>query len=490
MVSTDLPALSPAARLQPAFPPAERTLPFAMPESLRIPMPQIKEPGQLPPFLLLGERHDASFARTERGFEVDYVWPAFARGPVLQLSVTGSTANIKELWCGQFLCHSFGSGDSLARGLLYHIGVTLANRDCPQHRPDGEQKLNRIDPREEFFRQLFHERLGIDWCLPATGVRHRVSEPEGILRALVVPCKPDEGDRLAQLVQGYREQPGVYAVDGCPRLRHGHFSRRQVTVTRAGHGGTLHETECRLFVGAWRAVVELALFLADNGWNLAAGLFPAFVACPYELVRPYRSRPAGDGDETVEAIYPPLLPPQEGLGVVDGFIPAPLGDLTPYRSGGSVELSRSLRAAVDAAFPLDGDASLFAMANPGAPRIWLHRSSDPAKPALPVLCVLCNSQDDPLRKIYDIVYDGSARRLPLAYEVKAGDDSFMIVPNLSERTYCLDAEGFLYLLPEVVRRLEEKLHTAWLVEDYAMEGILGDRELASCVTAGPRVEGW
>ena len=79
--------LSPAASLQPAIPMQKRPRRpvYAVPESLHIPLADIDAPEKLPRFLLLGERDDASFARTEVGFHIDYVWPAFSAGPVCRL---------------------------------------------------------------------------------------------------------------------------------------------------------------------------------------------------------------------------------------------------------------------------------------------------------------------------------------------------------------------------------------------------------------------
>ena len=332
MVSIVPSPLSPAALLQPSFPPAEETVPFAQPDALRIPLPEIDAPEQLPRFLLLGERDDASFERTDRGFTIDYVWPAFADGPVCQLRAEDAVIDVEELWSGQILCHSFGRGDTLAQALLYHYRATLASRDC--------------------LRQWFQDQFGIEWHLPAPGVRQRVSQPEGILRALVVPCQPGEGDRLAQLAGLYCDQPNAYAVDGCQQ---------------SSGGEVLYDVECRLFVGAWRAVVELARFLAAHRWDLAAGPLAAFSVCPYELVKSWRVQQPGDNGNVSDVLYPPLLPPQECLGVAEGVAPAPLGDLTPYRSGGPTGLQRILHAAVDKAFPVDDGPVLFAMANPKAP---------------------------------------------------------------------------------------------------------------------------
>ena len=61
--------LSPAASLQSAIPLQKRpSRPvYAVPESFHIPLADIDSPDTLPRFLLLGERDDASFERTDEG---------------------------------------------------------------------------------------------------------------------------------------------------------------------------------------------------------------------------------------------------------------------------------------------------------------------------------------------------------------------------------------------------------------------------------------
>jgi hypothetical protein len=94
--------LSPAASLQSAIPLQERpSRPvYAVPESFHIPLSDIDAPNKLPRFLLLGKRDDASFERTEDGFNVEYVWPAFSTGAVCRLEAKGKQIDVvvHTLW--------------------------------------------------------------------------------------------------------------------------------------------------------------------------------------------------------------------------------------------------------------------------------------------------------------------------------------------------------------------------------------------------------
>ena len=482
--------LSPAASLQPAIPMQKRPRRpvYAVPESLHIPLADIDAPEKLPRFLLLGERDDASFKRTENGFHVEYVWPEFSTGPVCRLEVNDEKRiQVIELWNGEKLFHSSGTGETLTDALNYHFGGTLALRDAQRIFPDHVVAPAHLDPREPFFRGWFSRELGINWKLPVPGVRLNVEQPAGILRALVLPCSAS----LDELIRQYRERSDSYSVELDDRLRHGVFSHRVADVSwhRLNHQRRYVEhAECRIFVGAWRAVVELAQFLHERR-SLTDGRFHAFACFPHNLVKPFRIQQGRKGEKgSIVAEYPPLLPPQLGIGVTEGFTPRALGDLSPYRSGGPEEKQRVLRQAIERAFPIDGNPKLFALSNPAAPTISLRRSAE-EQAKVPVLCVLL---DDTSRMytVAGIVCDASANRVKLGHVAKAGQQKFFIAPNLPDQTYCHDPEGFHYLLPDVVRQLETELNAGWIVEDFVLSGRLAGKDLTSSRAAGPRQEGW
>ena len=366
--------LSPAASLQSAIPLQKRRPVYAVPESFRIPLPDIDAPGKLPRFLLLGERDDASFEPTEDGFNVEYVWPGFSTGPVCRLEAKGKQIDVMELWNGETVFHSFGTGDTLTDALSYHYEATLAWRDAQRIFPDHHVAPGELDPREPFFRGWFTREFGINWKLPVPGVRLNVQQPAGILRALVLPCCSS----LDELIRQYREQPDAYSVDLDDRLRHGIFTHRSAVVHwhRLGEDRRHAEhTECRVFVGAWRAVVELAQFLHERR-SLTGGRLHPFACFPHNLVKPFRMQQGRKGEEdSIMVEYPPLLPPQVGIGMTEGLTPESLGDLSPYRSGGPESKQEILRQAVERAFPVDGGSTLFALSNPAAPVISLRRSA-------------------------------------------------------------------------------------------------------------------
>ena len=479
--------LSPAASLQSAIPLQKRRPVYAVPESFRIPLPDIDAPGKLPRFLLLGERDDASFEPTEDGFNVEYVWPGFSTGPVCRLEAKGKQIDVMELWNGETVFHSFGTGDTLTDALSYHYEATLAWRDAQRIFPDHHVAPGELDPREPFFRGWFTREFGINWKLPVPGVRLNVQQPAGILRALVLPCCSS----LDELIRQYREQPDAYSVDLDDRLRHGIFTHRSAVVHwhRLGEDRRHAEhTECRVFVGAWRAVVELAQFLHERR-SLTGGRLHPFACFPHNLVKPFRMQQGRKGEEdSIMVEYPPLLPPQVGIGMTEGLTPESLGDLSPYRSGGPESKQEILRQAVERAFPVDGGSTLFALSNPAAPVISLRRSAkEQAK--VPVLCVL-PEDPDAMYKVAEIVYDASGERVKLGHVAKGGQQSFFIAPNLPDDTNCHDPEGFHYLLHDVVRQLETELNAGWVVEDFVLSGSQDGRELTSSMAAGPRQEGW
>ncbi len=488
--------LSPAASLQSAFPAPDRlTLPsFAVPDSFATPLEEIDTPDKLPRYLLLGERDDASFEPAPSGFSINYTWSAFGQGPVCRVEVADNRLDIIELWDGETVFHSFFAGKTLTEGLTYHFGATLANRDARRNSAEHDVATARLDPREPFFRQWFARELGINWQLPVPGIRLAVEQPAGILRALVLPSIPGDSRVLTDLVRQYQQRPGAWVVDGLDdRLRHGTFSRRRADVRwrrlDSDDEFEVEATECRVFVGAWRAVVELAQFLHEQGWPLIGDRLNAFACFPYNLVQPYRTQQGRlDDERSLTVDYPPLLPPQVGLGVTEGFVPESLGDLTPYRAGGPEEGQQVLRQAIDRAFPVHGGPTLFAMANPRAPTIWLQRPAAAEQVTVPVLCVLLDGKS--LWNIAQIVHDASGKRLKLGHQVTAGEQSFFIAPNLPDETFCHDPEGFHYLLPDVVKRLETELEASWVVEDFVMSGVQQGKELSSCASAGPRQEGW
>ena len=484
-----MPQLSPAASLQLSIPLQKRpSRPvYAVPESLHIPLADIDAPDKLPRFLLLGERDDASFERTENGFHVEYVWPEFSTGPVCRLEVNDEKRiQVIELWNGEKVFHSFGTGETLTDALNYHY-ATLALRDAQRISPDHHVAPAELDPREPFFRGWFERELGISWKLPVPGVRLNVEEPAGILRALVLPSS----DSLDELIRQYREQPDSYSVELDDRLRHGVFSHRAADVSwhhLDNERRHVEQTECRIFVGAWRAVVELAQFLHERR-SLTEGRLHAFACFPHNLVRPFRIQQGREGEKgSIMMEYPPLLPPQLGIGVTEGFAPEALGDLSPFRSGGPEEKQRVLRQAIEGAFPIDGNPTLFVLSNPAAPSISLRRSSE-EQAKVPVLCVLLDDTSK-MYTVAGIANDASAKRVKLGHVAKAGKQEFFIAPNLPDQTYCHDPEGFHYLLPDVVRQLESELNAGWIVEDFVLSGTLEGKDLTSSMPAGPRQEGW
>ena len=60
-----------------------------VPPPLDIAVDDIQSAKDLPRFFLLGQRDDKSFARTDDGFTIDYVWPAVSDRPVARIRRTG-----------------------------------------------------------------------------------------------------------------------------------------------------------------------------------------------------------------------------------------------------------------------------------------------------------------------------------------------------------------------------------------------------------------
>jgi hypothetical protein len=498
MVSNPAP-LSAAASAQPSFPLPNRPSQSGVrgPESLQVPPSSVDRPDLLPRFLLLGERDDASFQSTNLGFTVDYIWPALTEGPVVRLLSRGDKIQVQELWDGELIFDSFGHGETVAAGLAYHFDATLAWRDAQRVSPDHMVAPARLDPREPFFHRWCRDRLGIRWHLPQPGHRLCVDLPAGILRALVVPCEPSEGGELARLFASWsrRSDRAVYGDAGD---HDGHLSHRTaavvcqaLTVESSGPTSKTTETvECRLFVGAWRSVIELAQFLHTEGWDLAGGRLHAFICLPHMLVSACRNQQGRCGDqEGLEATYPPLLPPQVGLGTTGGQAPSVLGDATDRRGGGSAEGQEVLRSALDEAFPPGGQPILYALANPRAPVVSLSRPITLREPTVPVLCVLL-PDEDAQQAVASLVYESTGKWLKLGHLVSTDVASFFVFPNVPDETHCYDPEGFFHLLPDAVRGIEEELCTAWVVEDFLLDGRHEGRPLTVHAAAGHRREGW
>jgi hypothetical protein len=497
-----LPAVSPAAALQPAFPPPARPAlaTYQVPDAFHIPIDSIERPDHLPRLLLLGERDDASFQRYDDGFTTDYVWPALTQGPVCRLQLRDRVLQVEELWDGERVFCSTGSGTSLTECLGYHFYATLALRDSRRVFPDGHVAPYELDPREPFFFSWCRDRLGIRWKLPAPGPRLHVDQPAGILRALVVPCAPEQGAILADLASAFVQRQDVWTVDDrSAATRCGRFSCRtanvscrppvQASVQARGEMADVEPTECRIFVGGMRSVIELATFLADQGWDLTGHRFHAFICFPHDLVKPYRNLQGWQDEEHgLDVFYPALLPPQAGLGVADGAVPAALGDTTAYRAGGNEEGLGVLRQAAEEAFPPGGQPVLYAMANPRAPSIQLHRSN--TGHTVPVLCVLADEDTATPSAIFHLIYEATGKWLKLGHQVESDAGTFCVFPNIPDLTHCYDAEGFFHLLPAAARELEQELGTAWLVEEFHLGGTHEGRQLTGYVSAGPRQEGW
>ena len=397
MVSTQDPQLSPLAALEPSFPRQPRN--SYVPDSLNVPCGDIRRPDDLPRFLLLGERDDTSFELREDGFVVEYVWPALSEGSVVRLTCRDTERIfIEEFWEGASLGTSTGRGPTLAEALSYHVFASLQTaRDGKCQTESGELQPHKMDARETFFRQLLWSRLSLTYLLPEHGQSHAVDLPGGFARALVIPHRQEEAQQLTDLAHAYCQRVDSYAVAGLPdRLRHGSFSHRITWIgfsfiPEASRPEYYGECLCRIFVGPWRAVVELALFMGENGWDFDNKYRRHACVCfPRQLARPFHFRSeGGERRVPVDALHPALLSAQEGSGVEEGLVPPPMGKLDNYRAGGPEHLQHRLRQTVDQAFPVDRGTEMFALPDsPDAPVVWLQRTSNPQRITTPLLFVL------------------------------------------------------------------------------------------------------
>jgi hypothetical protein len=323
------------------------------------------------------------------------------------------------------------------------------------------------DPREGYFARCLRTRIGVEYTPPVHGRTCFVEHPAGILRALAIPSLAKDSDFFGKVLAQFLLSPDAYVQPWLPeRLAHGSFSHRSAVVEwkRPGRKRRREELELKLFVGPWRAAIELVELLADSGWNFRDPRLPAAVVCfPQELTRPLQYE--FDGSVTH---LPVLLPPQEALGVTEGYRPLPLGDVAFRERGGDSRLLRRLEAVVDANYPRadveQGEWVISASMGSSRPIFGLSRSIPSGTPTVPVLFVLGKGRLDasdtsnwpPFARL-------SGNALPIVYTAQHGDDFLFVVPNLPFLNECHDEEGFYYLLPDIADYVEEECGTAWLV---------------------------
>jgi len=191
-----------------------------------------------------------------------------------------------------------------------------------------------------------------------------------------------------------------------------------------------------------------------------------------------------------------LLPPQEALGVTEGFRPVPLGDIVFRTRGGDAKELARLQASVDALYPAAqaeaGPWKLSVSLTPNRPVIGLSRSIPPRTPTVPVLFVLAKQGADLTSGSNWPPFPELTRgNLRLADTERHQEDTVFILPNLPFLNDCHDEEGFFHLLPQLVRYVEEEYGTAWLVERCGMiANYRGRRIEINRKLTGPRKSGW
>ncbi len=438
-----------------------------IPPELEVPLNKIDGPDCFPPFVLLGKRVDSSFRRTDEGVVIEYEWPRHSSSPVAKIeTLNGNRLMVEEIRNGVSLGLTCGPGATFGKAFSYRI-LSKAFRDMLWITTEGVLPMSR-DSWEDYLGRELPERFGVAYT-PQVPRRYRVVEhPAGILRALAIPCLAGDSGFFGEALARYLSRPDAYVQPWLPeRLAHGSFSHRSAVVEwqRPGREPCREGLELKLFVGPWRAAIELVEAIAECGWDFRNPCLPAAVVCfPQELLRPLSYNV-----ERCVTHLPVLLPPQEALGGTDGTRPLPLGDVAFRERGGQPALLRRLDAAVEANYRKARSRRrprvISAGGGSGLLPVALSRPASPEAPAVPVLFVLgkrgldpsCASQWPPFARL-------SRNHLPLVDVARHGDDFFFVVPNLPFENECHDKEGFYHLLPDIVRYVEEEYGTAWLVE--------------------------
>ena len=470
---------------------------LTIPPELEVPLAAIERPDQFPPFFLLGRRVDSSFRRTGKETVIEYEWARHSSTPVARVSLWGDRgAKVDQPWNGETPDFSFGSGKTLGTALQYSLFSRQAFRDMRVTTSEGVTPFH-LDIRESYFADLLPRHFGVAYTLPAHG-RTCVSEhPAGILRALALPCLAEDSTRLRQLLDEYLSRLDAYTLPWLPeRLAHGSFSHRTAVLEWKPRGKKEQEKEfeLKLFVGPWRAAVDLVEHLQEGGWDFRDRRRPSTVLCfPQELMWPLEY--AIDG---TEVRLPVLLPPQEALGVKHGLRPIPLGDVAFRRRGGDPKQLARLQAAVDALYPQaeaeaeKGAWRMFVNFNPERPIVGLCRTIPRQTPTVPVLFVLAKSNKDLTDgRNWPPFMDLARGNLPLIETEQHQTDIVFVLPNLPFLNHCHDEEGFFHLLPELVRYVEEEYGTAWMVAACGITASYRGRRIEPFMNlAGVRESGW
>lgn len=464
-----------------------------VPEPLHIPVDAIQRPEDLPPFLLLGQRDGESFERTADGFFVEYVWPAFGEGPVARIECSNRRFFVHEHWQGEHCGTSTGAGETLAEGLSYHFGATLTTRDAETFagldvsgNPHGP--ATRIaDPREIFFQDLFTAGGRVTYQRPWPGTLSVVHVPGGIDKALVIPCFSDDTrSRLVALYEAYNNDGGAYRVDGLPeRLRFGSFFHRRATVVwgqaRATEPSDDADTEYFVYVGPWRAAVELGLQVQDAFHDVDPSLPGPFICSPQQLYFHYGLTDCLGNRSAVT----PLLPPQEAYGISGAPKPEPLTEWPESAYGGPSELLTELDAALDRGLPRKAHV-YFDWPEPEAPRFLVIRDGHYATPSL---CAYLLDGVPDYFKLHRALLEHTKSALPFSFTL-GRDAKAIFIPNVPSETLCGDPEGFYYLLPDFVRFLTEEYRTAWRIVQCNVYAEYPDADYPLWYNPGPRKEGW
>jgi len=465
-----------------------------IPPELEVPLNRIDGPDCFPPFVLLGNRVDSSFRRTDEGVVIEYEWRRHSSSPVAKIkTLNGNGLMVEEICNGVSLGHTYGHGATFGKAFSSSI-LSKAFRDMLWITTEGVLPMSR-DSWEDYLGRELPERFGVAYT-PQVPRRYCVVEhPAGILRALAIPCLAGDSGFFGEVLARYLSHPDAYVQPWLPeRLAHGSFSHRSAVIEwqRPGREPRREELELKLFVGPWRAAIELVEAVAECGWDFRNPRLPAAVVCfPQELLRPLSYNV-----ERCVTHLPVLLPPQEALGVTDGMRPLPLGDVAFRDRGGQPALLRRLDAAVEANFRKGGARRrprvIPAGTGSGLLPVALSRRESPESPAVPVLFVLgkrgldpsCAGQWPPFARL-------SRNTLPLLDVARHGDDFFFVVPNLPYMNECHDEEGFYHLLPDIVRYVEEEYGTAWLVDRCSITVGTGGPPLVFCPDlVGLRRSGW
>jgi hypothetical protein len=495
-----------------------KTLP--VPQALELGFDQLTDVTRFPPFALLGRRDDASFRRSATEVSVDYEWREHSpQGPVARIAVgADDRVSVEEQWQGTAHGGSYGQiglGKALQSRALSHAHrdvlfnrTTLIPGAGPGFTVEGVRRDvgpldtgGRVDP---FFERLLQERYGVAYAPPTAGARHDVDVPAGMLRAVVILSRSGDTLRLRRLLASYLDSQETYTHPWLPaRLARGSCSHRAATVRwddGAGGPARSEELEVKVFVGPWRAAIELVEHLAAHGWDFGAPDRPPAVLCyPEQLVSTFVYSLPGKGRVQLT----PLLPPQEALGADGAMRPAPLGDAPLRRSGGSADDLARLRAGLDEFLPsavaTTGPWKLVKLGNPAAPVVGLSRCSTPGTPTTPVLFIQlevpahqsgADETGPTLTSTWTAVGALTRGELPMTWVESPSTGPVLVVPNLPFVNGCHDEEGFSWLLPDLLRFLDGQ-GTPWLVERCAMTAFhQGQTQRLESTAAGRRRSGW